>query len=314
MKISVIIPVYNAENFLRICLDSVLEQSFDDYEVILINDGSKDSSGAIIEEYREKYPEKIRSKTVDNGGQGRAKNFGIEMARGEYILNIDSDDRIAPDMLEKMYSAAEKENADIVICDFVRVVDGEEIRESARLTSNPLSAVGQCWNKLFRRSLIGSVRYPEGLWYEDTEFSGKLMIRSSKTVFVPEALYYYTIGHPSTMHNQNSQKNLDILSVLDHIRAFAEENQLPIDFDYFILTHVVLEAIKRVNRQDSLDKKQVIRKLREYARENLPDISASETFRSEPRNRRMVMWMNYYGLENAAEFLLKVKSGFSGCQ
>ncbi|MDO5445766.1 MAG: glycosyltransferase, partial [Eubacteriales bacterium] len=196
MKISVIIPVYNAEKFLRSCLDSVLNQTMDDYEVILINDGSTDSSPEIIGEYQEKYPEKIRSLTVDNGGQGRAKNFGIDMSCGEYITNVDSDDRIAPDMLEKMYSAAVENDADVVVCDFFRVIDGKEFYEEAKLTENPLSAVGQCWNKLFRRSLVGDIRYPVGLWYEDSEFSGKLMISSRKTVFVHEALYYYNIGHP----------------------------------------------------------------------------------------------------------------------
>lgn len=305
--VSVIIPVYNAENYLRNCLDSILAQTMDSFEVILINDGSTDSSGEIIAEYAAANPGRIRSLTVENGGQGRAKNFGIEMARGEFILNVDSDDRIAPDMLEKMVAAAEKNEADVVVCDFYRMIDGERIYESAMLTPNPMSAVGQCWNKLFRRSLIGDVRYPSGLWYEDSEFSGKLMLRSSKTVFVPEALYYYYIGHPSTMNNQRAEKNLDIIPVLDHIREYAEAEGLPIDFDFFILTHVVLEAIKRVNRQSAADKKQVIRRLREYAHKNLPDILSSETFRAEPRNRRIIMWLNYHGLEDVSEFLLKLK-------
>ena len=308
MKVSVIIPVYNAEKFLRTCLDSVLNQTLEDYEVILINDGSTDSSPAIIGEYQEKYPDKVRSLTVDNGGQGRAKNFGIDLSRGEYITNVDSDDRIAPDMLEKMFTAAVENDADVVVCDFWRVVDGKEIYEAAKLTDNPLSAVGQCWNKLFRRSLVGEIRYPSGLWYEDSEFSGKLMISSRKTVFVHEALYYYNIGHTSTMRNQVSGKNLDIIPVLEHIREYAKEKELPLDFDFFVLTHVVLEAIKRVNRQNSPDKKQVIRELREYARRNLPDISSSKAFRAESRNRRLVMWLNYHGLENISELLLKMKS------
>lgn len=308
MKVSVIIPVYNAERFLRPCLDSVYAQTLRDFEVILINDGSADSSLEIIREYMDRYPEKTICRTVDNGGQGRAKNFGLDLAAGEFVINIDSDDSIAPDMLEKMVAAAEQNDADVSICDFYRVEDGKKIYESAMLSSHPMSAVGQCWNKLFRRSLIGDVRYPVGLWYEDTEFSGKLLIRSRKTVFVPEALYYYRIGHPSTMRNQNARKNLDILPVLDHIRSYAEENSLPVDFDYFVLTHVVLEATKRVNRQNSPDKKQVIRELREYARKNLPDLSSSETFRAESRNRRLIMWLNYHGMEDISEILLKIKS------
>lgn len=307
MKVSVIIPVYNAEKFLRNCLDSVMDQTLDSYEVIAVNDGSTDSSGQIIEEYMNMYPEKMLSLTVENGGQGRAKNFGIDMARGDFILNIDSDDAIAPDMLEKMYSAAMKEEADVVICDFFRVIDGKKYYESSMLTSNPLSAIGQCWNKLFRRSLIGDVRYPEGIWYEDSEFSGKMLIRSRKTVFLHEALYFYTIGHTSTMHNRNTRKNLDIIPVLNHIRECAEEEGKDIDFDFLVITHVVLEAIKRVSAQKTEESKEVLETLRAYARKEIPQLTSSKAFREEPRNRKMIMWLNYHGLEKISNILLSMK-------
>ena len=306
MKVSVIIPVFNAENYLEKCLDSVLGQTLDDYEVIIINDGSTDSSQRIIDGFCSAYPDRIVSMTVENGGQGRAKNFGLDIARGEYVINIDSDDYIAPDMLEKMYSAGIDQSADVVICDFFRVTDGVKIYESSMLTENPLSAVGQCWNKLFRKSLIGDVRYPSGLWYEDTEFSGKLLIKSEKTVFVHEALYFYNIGHPSTMRNSNTKKNLDIIRVLDHIREFAAENRIELDFDYFILTHVVLEAIKRVSAQKTPDSRETVRTLRDYARTNLPDIGSSEAFRSESRNRRIIMWLNYHGYDRLSNFILGI--------
>ena len=311
MKVSVIIPIYNSEKFLEKCLDSVYAQTLKDYEVILVNDGSTDTSGEIIERYKAGFPEKTVLLTVENGGQGRAKNLGLDLARGEYVLNIDSDDYVAPDMLEKMVLAGDENNADVVICDFYRIVEGRQYYENARLTPNPLSAVGQCWNKLFRRTLIGEVRYPCGRWYEDTEFSAKLLLRSEKTVFVKEALYYYNIGHPSTMRNSNAAKNLDIIPVLEQIRQYAEDNGLPLDLDYFVLTHVVLEAIKRVSSAeggDGKERRETVRKLRTYAREKLPHILSSPAFREETGNRRLIMWLNYQGMDGLSNLLLKIKN------
>ena len=100
MKVSIIVPVYNAEKYLEKCLDSLCCQSLDDYELILINDGSRDSSAQIMESYRGKYPDTVRTLTVENGGQGRARNIGISMAKGDYIGFADSDDWVCPDMFK----------------------------------------------------------------------------------------------------------------------------------------------------------------------------------------------------------------------
>jgi len=307
VKVSVIIPVYNAEQYLRACLDSVYGQTLTDFEVIAVNDGSTDSSLSILEQYAAEHPANTVIISVENGGQGRAKNLGLDRARGDFVLNIDSDDYIAPDLLLKMVEAAETHQADTVICDFYRMTGDTCIPESARLTSNIFSAVGQCWNKLFRRSLIGSLRYPCGLWYEDTEFSGKLMLNSRNIYFLEEPLYYYRIGHVSTMRNKNVRKNLDILQVLDHIRCYAEENHISFDFDYFVLTHVVLEAIKRVSAQSGPEVPEVLAQLRSYAHRYVPNLSASASFRSETRNRRLVMFLNYHGLHAVANRLLSMK-------
>ena len=307
MKVSVIIPVYNSEKFLRPCLDSVIAQTLSDFEIIIINDGSTDSSADIINEYVEKHPGKVLCITVENGGQGRAKNFGIDIACGDYILNIDSDDTICPEMLEKMYNKAIGENADVVICDFYRVTDGEKTYESALLTPHPLSAIGQCWNKLIKKSLIGDIRYPEGIWYEDSAFSGQILIKSEKTVFLKEALYNYNIGHPSTMRNKNAKKNLDIIPVLDSIKACAESCGKEIDFDFLVLTHVVLEAVKRVSPLKTAEAKAVLKELLDYAHREIPDISKSGAFKIEPRNRRIIMWLNYHRLYGISNLILKVK-------
>ena len=113
--ISIVIPVYNVEDFLERCLDSVSCQTYKETEVIIVNDGSTDSSPEIIERYVEEYPN-FKSFTIENSGQGGARNFGIEKANGEYIAFLDSDDYISPNCIELLAETAKRENSDIVVC------------------------------------------------------------------------------------------------------------------------------------------------------------------------------------------------------
>ena len=117
-KISVIVPVYNVEDYLRKCLDSLVNQDFKDYEIIVVNDGSPDNSWDIILEYEEKYSKIIRAFKKENGGLSSARNFGLEKAKGKYVCFIDSDDYVSLDFLSKLYNKAIEEDADIVASDF----------------------------------------------------------------------------------------------------------------------------------------------------------------------------------------------------
>ena len=308
MRLSIIVPVYNAEKYLRSCLDSLVGQTLTDYEIILVNDGSTDSSGEILEEYRKAHPALIRVMTVENGGQARARNLALEEAQGDYIGFTDSDDSAHPDMFQKLCDAAVQGNADIAVCDFWRVSPEGRVYQSARTEEKSVSASGPVWNKIFRRELIGDIRFPEGRWYEDLAFSAKLLAKADRIVFVQEALYDYRCGHTSTMTNQNSVKNLDLLAVLDDVCAFLDENGKE-GKDYLILSHVLLDAIKRVNYQQSPDKQEVIQKLRAYVRAAIPDLLHNQTYREQTRGRKIVMFLNYYGCDKLACALLKLTGG-----
>ncbi len=309
MKLSVIVPVYKAEEYLNECVDSILAQTMDDLELILVNDGSPDKSGDIMAAYAARYPDKVRTITLDNGGQGRARNHGIDAARGEYLSFIDSDDYIAPDMYERLFAAIEKNNADIAICDMAqRFPDGRREYINSALSDNPLAAAGSSCDKVFRRSLVGDIRYPTGLWYEDFAFSAKLLMKSRKTVFVKAPLYIYRCGQASTMNNNNTRKNLDIISIMEDIRAFAEANGYLDAFDYLLINHVLLESIKRVAAQNTPEKGDIIATLRGYVKQYIPSLKDSAAFRAEPRGRRTVMWLNYHGMEKLSMSLLGLKS------
>ena len=310
MKISVIVPVYKAEDYLRECVDSILAQTMSDLEIILVNDGSPDNSQLIIAEYVSAYPDKVKAIAVENGGQGRARNFGIDMARGDYLSFIDSDDYLEADAFEIMLKAADENDADIVVCDMEKRWDsGKSEYVKAALQNHPLASAGSSSNKIFRRSLVGSIRFPVGVWYEDFEFSAKLLMLSGKTVFVDKPLYIYRCGQESTMNNNNSEKNLDIITVMENIKTFSETCLDRDGYEFMLLNHVLLESIKRTAMQSGKEKRKIIKTLRSYVRENIPSLNACKSYRSESRNRRIIMRLNYYGFENISLALLKLKNG-----
>lgn len=127
--VSIIVPVYNVENYLAKCLDSLISQSLPDIEILVVNDGSKDRSGLIIEEYAAKFPEKIKAFTKENGGLSDARNFGLDKAQGEYIGFVDSDDYVTETMFEEMLQLAEKHQAKMVICNIQKVDQNGEVTQ-----------------------------------------------------------------------------------------------------------------------------------------------------------------------------------------
>ena len=310
MKLSVIVPVYKAEGTLRQCVDSLLAQTVGDFEIILVNDGSPDGCQAILDDYSARFPGVVRSLTVDNGGQGRARNFGLELARGDWLGFVDSDDWVLPEMYEKLIAAAEREGADVAVCDTLRCyADGGTALLRAWREGNPLAAAGSSCDKVFRRSLIGALRFPEGLWYEDFAFSALALSRAGKLAIVPEALYCYRTGHQSTMHNDNARKNLDLLAVLDLLRAPLEEAGRREDYESLVLNHALLDGVNRLRRQNSPDKENVIREIRDYVNQQIPDLGRCAAYRAESVQRRLVMWLNYHGLDRVSGFLLGLKRG-----
>ena len=136
-KVSVIVPVYNVEKYIDKCLNTLVNQTLKDIEIIIVNDGSPDNSQEIIDKYQKKYPKKIKSYIKENGGQGSARNFGLEKATGEYIGYVDSDDFIELDMYEKLYNKAKKHDLDISICgNYCLTESGEKTEESDRRLFN----------------------------------------------------------------------------------------------------------------------------------------------------------------------------------
>ena len=232
----------------------------------------------------------------------------MEIAQGEFLGFVDSDDWVEPAMYETLLSAAEREGADVVVCG-IRALHDDGRAESLPVwqEGNPMAAAGSACNKLFRRAAVGEIRFPEGLWYEDFGFSAKLLLRSRRTVCVPEELYDYRVGQPSTMNNQNARKNLDMLEIMEDLREFTEAEGGRDDFEYLLINHVLLDSVNRLSLQHNPDKLEAIWLMRAYVREHIPHLSQCAAWQRETRNRRIIMMLNYIGLEDLSKLILKLK-------
>ena len=224
--VSIIIPVYNVEKYLKRCLETVVAQSLQDIEVILVDDGSTDSSGTICDEYKEKYPDMIHVIHKENGGLGPARNSGLEIATGDYIGFIDSDDWITIDMYEKLYNYAESNQYDMVFCDMF-YVDAEKStitksslyfkNEACPVTTEQAFVSGvycYAWNKLYKAELIKDKRFPN-LVFEDIPVITDVIANCSSIGYLPESLYFYERKPGTLSTSYKSAKILDTIDVED---------------------------------------------------------------------------------------------------
>lgn len=216
MKISVIVPVYNVENYLSACLDSILSQTYQDFEIILIDDGSKDASGQICDAYAGKDP-RIQVVHQENGGVSRARNRGLELATGELISFIDSDDTLEPDMYELLVRVMREHNADISHCGYKRFDNQGNLVRKINGTHRLMIQSGEeaivcmlqgeyfsnsLWNKLFRNQVVRGLRFQEDLKNnEDVLFNVHAFSRAKTAVFQDEGKYHY-YDHPSSACNR----------------------------------------------------------------------------------------------------------------
>lgn len=233
LKISIIIPVYGVEAYLERCLDSVCNQSYTDLEIILVDDGSPDRCPVLCDEWAAKDG-RITVIHKKNGGLSDARNAGIEVTTGDYLLFIDSDDYVAPTMCERLLDAAQEAKADIAMCGFYWMYpDHKEIQENVMDDGAVVERAAiletwiKCetvdfvvaWNKLYRRDLFFTpehIRYPVGKLHEDEFITYKLLYTANRVVFVKEPLYYYIQRSGSIMANY-TERNLN-----DYTEAVCE--------------------------------------------------------------------------------------------
>ena len=222
--ISVIIPVYNTEKYLRRCLDSIVAQTCENFECILVDDGSTDDSGKICDEYADK-DSRFKAYHNENGGPSKERNFGLEHSKGEYVLFIDSDDWLEKDAINNYAKAIKEYHTDIVKSGYeidhpnnkknIYCVDKVIVpsnKVDLFLSVEKSGYTGFIWNAAFKRSAIGNLRFSETIkWCEDQLFSLEMFNRCSSIVLIPHITYHYMVGQGESLSNvQDAQLVFDV--------------------------------------------------------------------------------------------------------
>lgn len=240
--VSVIIPVYKVEKYLPMCVDSVLNQTYQNLEVILVDDGSPDNCPAICDEYAKK-DKRIRVIHQKNAGLSMARNAGLDICTGDYITFVDSDDALHVDFVARLLAACEENGAEIAVGNYmkatpaeylpkiaaplankpVRVVDGREANMMLYRRSEWVRMV-TAWGKLFRRELLETERFPDVKLHEDEALIYKLLYRSRQVALADGALYLYTANQGGLMAKRFTPERMTMLDILDERLAFYREN------------------------------------------------------------------------------------------
>lgn len=287
MTFSIVIPVYNVKDYLERCFRSVLAQGGDDYEIILVDDGSTDGeSGSLCDRLAALCPQSCIVIHKPNGGLGDARNVGLERANGDYVLFVDSDDYLLPGLLEALRAKLAATRADII--DFGFVVDrGGKIREQYfgelpadrcfALSERPetLLVLPSAWRRLYRRSLFldHAIRYPARVWYEDIRTTPKLFACADKIASIDAPYYGYVVRDGSITRNSNVDRNAEILEAFDDLESWFSARGLwqtyADEFTRLAVDHILLAASVRVLKTDP--QHPLLESFRAYMEAHYPD-------------------------------------------
>lgn len=277
IKISVIVPVYNAERYLIKCINSIMNQSFsEEYELILVNDGSEDHSEDIIDKKIDEFgKDKIIKINQENGGQGKARNAGVKIARGEYVTFVDSDDYIDKEMLKDLYEKAVNEKSDLVICDYVEEIGERKIYKKSLYKELDdinkeyiLTVAGPC-SKLIKTSLIreNDLYFPENMIYEDLAVMPTLGAFAEKISYIKKPYYYYYIRNNSSMRQlEYSEKLKGVFKAIELLeKRFIDSNlkEKYIDeLEFLYIEHLLYAGIGRfINFKEGQEDIELIHKI-----------------------------------------------------
>ena len=319
MKLSIIVPIYNVQEYLAACLDSVIDTNLADYEVLAVNDGSTDASGRILAAYAARFPGLIKPVTTENGGLGHARNTGIALARGEYLLFLDSDDSLAPGAVREILPLLDG-SFDVGVFDFVTVnTSGQQLQydrgcdragafcfeDYPALLLSPPNAV----NKLWRGSLFteNAIRFPDRQWFEDLATTPRLYLRAGTIRNLARPWYRYLRRPGSITNSASIERNREMLdavaAVWDDYCAQGAESEYRDELEAMFAYHELLTSSTRVNLlaadspvQDAL--------LEDYVR-RFPTWRENPYLQTWPRKHRLLLFLIVNRRRKLLHLLLK---------
>lgn len=324
--VSVCIPVYNVEDYLCTCLDSVLAQSYKNLDIVLVDDGSTDRTGTICDDYASR-DNRINVIHKTNGGIFSSRNECLKNVSGEYICWIDGDDTMEPSMIESMLSALKAEDADMCVCRYalvyddysergdtgtVYVYDGMELMEEFLLEERRIPIQNAVWNKLYKKSLAEGITFP-ALWYEDMVYTLQLIGRSARSVYLDTSYYNYKCDRAASVSNTgiNPHTYTDLIPNFLDRSAYLESagrHDLALISDYMIYKRI-LSYVNLVYKSDDPDKKEHLKILDGHIRaaaERFDEIYAVP-YANPNEYRKMKLYLKSKALYHA---FMKINEGF----
>ena len=303
--VSIVVPIYNVEQYLEKCVESICRQTYENLEIILVNDGSPDHCGQMCEEYAKK-DNRIKVIHKKNGGLSDARNSGVKLATGKYLLFVDSDDYIAKDLVEKTAAIAEKNNCDMVLYDYYYVEpDNVEIRSTIVPANKVISleqehtlllAATSACAKLFNREFYvkANCPFPQGIYFEDLATTSIFFMRAKRVYYLKEPLYYYINRENSIMTGKNFEKSShDKLVALEHIlSAYKKEGKYEEyrqELEYLVFANEYFEPSKvlALAGEDG----EYLEKYRKYMYETFPDIHNNKYVKNMEKKDKIHLWI-----------------------
>ncbi len=338
-KLSIVVAVYNIEQYLHKCVESLLAQTYSNLEIILVDDGATDGSGTICDDYAEK-DSRVHVIHKTNGGLSDARNVGIEAATGTYLAFVDGDDWVDTDMYMCLIQELERTQSDIAVCRYrqiyrdatfdqstgkVFVFEGKEALRAMLQEDEAIQIQNAAWNKLYRRAFLGEQRFPKGKWYEDVVYTTKLLYKAHRIVYLDSAKYNYVIDREGSIMNVGFNKRIltDLipayLEKADFLKQAGETELLDIHY-YFYLKRLLLwytqlsrskEPGKGVYLQDIerriMEMQPVDTKIFHWQGANPKEESKLKLFLRSKGIYLMAMWMNERILVPLKQVLRKIK-------
>ena len=321
-KITVAVAVYNSDSYLDRTILSILNQTYRNLEVILVDDGSTDNCPAICDKYAEIDP-RVKVIHKKNGGLFSSRNVGMEAATGDYLAFMDGDDWIDPDMYENMLSAIHEQDADLAVCRYKWVYqdetvdistgkgivfEGQEILEKYLEEDEALQIQNAAWNKLYKRSILGDLKFPER-WYEDMFYTIQLLNKPRRSVYLDRAYHNYICDRSTSIMNKGVNKRIfsDLIPNLydrsEYLRKIGRED-LALLHDYFLYKRLLI-FYTQVHRSNAPEKKEYKAFLEEKicaGKESYPAIYGID-FANPNEYRKMKIFLLSPALFNAAMWL-----------
>ena len=228
--VSIIVPVYNVEAYLEQCVESIKNQTYKNLEIILIDDGSKDTSGEIADRLCT-TDNRIKVIHQQNKGMSSARNYGLDICKGDYICFIDSDDYIRDNFVEELLQACIINSVDMAMCFSFSIKDNKEILSNIKKETEILSSKEMClrymdpqyevvWNKIFKRNILNDIRFPLGRIHEDAAVAYKMIWKATKVALIHEELYGYRVNYSGIMRSKYTSKRYDEITAVKEAIVF----------------------------------------------------------------------------------------------